>query len=134
MAQAKGSGKTLPIIVILSFVVVLSAYYFDKYHKNILRQRLDATLESLLEVERSIQINEDARIAVGYGSCLDIVTHSSNLITDSFNPPNEPTHHGIINSQDELIESFAFYYKFGAAAEYVFILTIDMFTYFFLSV
>lgn len=119
MSESKGNKKSFPIITLLSIAVLTSAYFANKYYKDRLRERLDGTLESLLTVERSVHINPNARVAIGYGSCLDIVAPASHLITLHHSPPLDPSHHGIINTQQELLESFAFYYKFGAAAEYV---------------
>ena len=119
MSESKGTRKSFPIIVLSSLAVLVLAYFAGKYYKDRLRVRLDDTLESLLTVEKSIQINSNARVAIGYGSCLDIVAPASHLITQHNSPPQDPSHHGIINTEQELLESFAFYYKFGAAAEYV---------------
>lgn len=115
--KSRGPGKTVPVLALLSFCVLISAYYAGKYYRDRLREKLDETLVSLLKIEDSIEINSNARVAIGYGSCFDIIAPASDMITSHAVPPQDPSHHASINELKDLEESFALYFKHGAAAE-----------------
>ena len=55
---------------------------------------------------------------VGFGSCLDIFTSASELFTAmNFTEFPEPAEFGVLNSQNEFLSEFGYYFQQGAAAE-----------------
>jgi len=78
---------------------------------------IDETLKSMLSIESRVKINKDLRVAVGFGSCLDIFVSSKGLILDKFGAPANQIHHENIRTQDELNELLAYFFVGGAAAE-----------------
>lgn len=113
------SSHKATILGLFSFLVLLCALLYKKHHDDVIRGRLDDTLTSLLHVEKSFTINTDARVAVGYGSCVDVVSSAKNLITNHYEPPSQVRHFDVISNEEELLQSFAYFYVRGAAAEYV---------------
>ena len=55
---------------------------------------------------------------VGFGSCLDIFTSASELFTAmNYTEFPEPKEFGVLNSQNEFLSEFGYYFQQGAAAE-----------------
>ena len=62
--------------------------------------------------------NQQNRVAIGFGSCLDIFTDGLELLKRvEVAPPESPAHHDIISSKDKLAETFAFFFSRGSASE-----------------
>ena len=57
-------------------------------------------------------------VAVGYGACLDIFVDASDLIRQE-EPPQVPRHASQLKTKKDLLETFAYFFNHGAAAEYV---------------
>jgi ADP-dependent glucokinase len=104
-------------LAVFSLLVLLTALLYKKHHDDQIHARLDHTLNSLLQVEDSFSINNEAKVALGYGSCVDIVSSARNVITSHWEPPDEMQSFAMISNEDELIQSFAYFYTRGAAAE-----------------
>lgn len=102
----------LSIGSVIALAVVFAAYLYNRYQ---LSSHLEATLQGLLRVESSAAVPPGLRVAVGVGSCRDIVVQSKEVIYDR--PPLEPEHFHSIASREQFLKVFAYFYQAGAAAE-----------------
>lgn len=116
--SSPGSVKA-SVLCLFSFLVLLCAFLYKKHHDDASRSKLDETLSSLLRVEQSLGVNANAKIAIGYGSCIDVVSSARDLLTQRFGPPAHIHHYDVISSEEELLQTFAYFFMRGAAAEYV---------------
>ncbi len=116
---------------LLSLIIVLIAYWYEWRIEDNLRMRIELTHESLLNIEESVSVNPKTKIAIGFGSCLDIIAKSRDIILDRFLPPLKPKHFDLIETSEELVQVFGYFYQFGAAAEYVLCLQFFEFFYIF---
>lgn len=76
----------------------------------------DAVLKGLLKREKSASVRPDASIAIGFGACTDLVVDSLEIF-DKFAAPANPQPHSQIETMQDLLELFAFYFKNAAASE-----------------
>ena len=107
----------LSIGSLTSFIIVLVALWYVFDQKTSLNVSVESTLKGLLEIEKKVSVNHNAKIAVGYGSCVDIVAQSKDVIIDHSSPPNNPIHYESISNEEQLLNIFAYFFKRGAAAE-----------------
>ena len=105
------------LLALFSVLVLLSALWYKKQQDDAVQERLQHTLSSLLQVEKSFSVNAAARVAVGYGSCVDVVSSASVLLTSRWQPPQHLSHHDVIADEQQLLQSFAYFFARGAAAE-----------------
>lgn len=115
------SSKSLKLSfgALLSLICVLMAYWYEWHIEDDLRVRVELTLESLLDIEDSVSVDPKTKIAIGFGSCVDIIAQSRDVIIDKYSSPLKPKHYDMITTREELLEVFAYFFQFGAAAEYV---------------
>lgn len=99
----------------LSLIVVLLAYYY-RYNDDTLRERLKETVDSLLRAEKRAKSTIKPKVGLGFGSCQDVIIQSSEVILRE-DPPDIEEHHESINTKEELLRVFAYFFKHGAAAE-----------------
>lgn len=99
-------------------IVLLAVYYRNT--NDVLQKRLHSVLKALENLEKKHKVNPNPRVAVGYGICTDVYIEAGNLLeyTDQM---GEPEHFDEITTKEELLKSFANYFRHGAAAEYVFV-------------
>ena len=109
----------LSIITFISLVILLVAYWYHQRQVNDLLTRIELTHESLLQIEESAFVNPKTKIAIGFGSCVDVIAQTRDVLLDRYPPPKEVKHHDIIDTRDELLQVFAYFFQYGAAAEYV---------------
>lgn len=107
-------NKTAFLLVAFAIVMALVRW---KFLPNIVENRIDETLKSMLSIESRVSINKDLNVAVGFGSCLDIFVSSKDLIFDEHQAPSNQVHHENIRTQNELNEVLAYFFSEGAAAE-----------------
>lgn len=84
------------------------------------RQEADLTriLHGLLKEEEFPLRNQPRRVAIGFGSCVDVVTGGVELFEQlGIAAPEKPFHNKIISSEEQLAESFAFFFERGSASE-----------------
>ena len=63
-------------------------------------------------------VNGENRVAVGFGSSVDVFANALHLLEElGIDPPSEGRHYDIISSSTQLAESFAYFFEYGAAAE-----------------
>ncbi|XP_067901406.1 ADP-dependent glucokinase isoform X2 [Heterodontus francisci] len=111
-------GHGLKCGVAFSFCAVFAAYWYRQQVSNELDSRLETVLSSLLKAERKVDLNRRPRVAVGFGGCLDIVTDGVTLLKKAgIKPSKNPVHHDYITSEEQLAESFAYFFPPGAASE-----------------
>ena len=75
-------------------------------------------MKSLLKQEQKAIVSPNVVVAVGYGACLDIFVDASDLLGNE-TPPQSPNHASEIKTKKDLLETFAYFFSHGAAAEYV---------------
>ncbi|KAL4715811.1 hypothetical protein ACJJTC_006390 [Scirpophaga incertulas] len=102
---------------VLSFCVLFYAVYFRDNDKS--DTRLSQVKDHLLFLE-NINIvaigNQQPKVAIGYGACRDIFVNATSLL--NFNELNgNPEHFNEISNKEELLKSFVYFFKHGAAAE-----------------
>ncbi|XP_012258006.2 ADP-dependent glucokinase [Athalia rosae] len=107
--------KGLKVGTLLSVLAFLVGIYYRE-SENLLQKRLTAVLEGLEEVETKHVGSGRPRVAIGYGICTDVYIDAKYLITYS-KDVGDPEHFDEIKSEDELLKSFAYYFRHGAAAE-----------------
>lgn len=79
---------------------------------------LDAILRGLLREERFQEVNGRNKVAIGFGSCEDVLADGlAFLDAAGLAAPETPLHHDVISSPEHLAEAFAYFYEYGAAAE-----------------
>lgn len=93
-------------------------------HKNTFRGDLHRILDGLLKQEHDHhhqQGNRFPRVAVGFGSCLDVIALDGVTVLGraGISPPVFPRHHDKLSSADDVAEAFAYFFQHGAAAELV---------------
>ncbi|XP_015109746.1 ADP-dependent glucokinase [Diachasma alloeum] len=99
----------------LTVIVVLVAIYFRSQDEE-LRNRLRAVLHGLEKLETKHGMSARPRVAIGYGACTDIFIDTKYLL--HYSPKvGEPKHFDEISNEEELLKSFAYYFRHGAAAE-----------------
>lgn len=100
----------------LSFVGIFIALY-NKTAENEARERLQNVLVGLLKVERRHSII-NPQVAIGYGSCKDLVFEALDLQLFNCSKSIVGTQDSI-TSLEELEEAFCYYFQHGAASEWV---------------
>ncbi|XP_060687329.1 ADP-dependent glucokinase [Hemiscyllium ocellatum] len=111
-------GHGLKCGVAFSFFAVFAAFWYRQQVGNELDSRLETVLTSLLKAERKVDLNRRPRVAVGFGGCLDIVADGIALLKKAgIKPSKNPVHHNFITSEEQLAESFAYFFPPGAASE-----------------
>ncbi len=99
---------------------VVSAMLLALYFRNTedeLHSRLKNILSGLIMTDKKQEINYP-RVAVGYGSCKDIVFSGNDIIQCSKFDGDLKSES--INSLDDLQQWYSYFYEHGAAAESVF--------------
>lgn len=99
-------------------IAVLVLLYLP-FQQNTIEADLERVLHGLLVEESFRKVDHRRhRVAIGFGSCLDIFADGVELLDKLQVPhPEVASHHDVINSEDSLAESFAYYFQYGAAAE-----------------
>ena len=104
----------------VSVCVVLLALFYKKNEDAELKTRLDDVLSALLRAEGKVQLPQQPRVAVGFGACQDVFADAVEVMKVlSGVPPSDPVHHNVISSKEELENAVAYFFRHGAAAEWV---------------
>lgn len=99
----------------LTFFVVLVAFYYKRTDED-LKNRLTSILNGLEKLETKHTISAKPKVAIGYGACTDVFIDAKYLL--HYSPSiGEPEHFNEIKTEKELLKSFAYYFRHGAAAE-----------------
>lgn len=108
-------AKKLTWGTFLTIFIVLVAIYFRNQDEE-LRNRLLAVLHGLERLETKHGISVRPRVAIGYGACTDVFIDAKYLLHYSAKV-GQPKHFDEISNENELLKSFAYYFRHGAAAE-----------------
>ena len=84
--------------------------------------RVRSVLAGLLKAEAAAAVDGDARVAVGFGGCLDVMADAvgtlERLGVDA--PPlGAPRNHDELGGREGLAETFAYFFSHGASAGWV---------------
>ena len=110
-------AKTKLLLFFVTILIVLAAIY-SPFWKKAFRADLKSVLDGLLYQERRYEVNKASRVAVGFGSCLDIVTRGVEMMNFAgITSPSHPEHYDTISNTVELARTFAYFFQNGAAAE-----------------
>jgi len=102
--------------VFLPFLIAIVAYIYLKNRNE--KVYLERVLKGLLKREQSVNVSKNIRVAVGFGSCMDIIIDGLALFEKlGYQPPDEVAHHDLIEDKHKFRETFAYFMKEGAAAE-----------------
>lgn len=106
---------------ILSLTILLLAFVYKRINVSddeYLKAQLDTVLKGLLRAEKKVDLDPETRVAVGFGSCLDLIADGLAVLKNvGATPPDRPKHVNEIRSLEEFEEIFAYFFRHGAAAE-----------------
>lgn len=100
-----------------SLLFLFLATYFPTQRQE---ADLNRILDGLLKEEDFplLSHGQKSRVAIGFGSCVDIVAEGVELLEQvGIAPPETPVHHSIISSEEKLGQTFAFFFQRGSASE-----------------
>ncbi|KAJ9578303.1 hypothetical protein L9F63_005469, partial [Diploptera punctata] len=103
-------------IVISALCVALVAYYYRGFVEKELSNRLISVLEGLERVEKDHPVDRRPKVAIGYGACNDLFIDGKQLLKYD-DSAGTPEHFNFISSIDELLKTYAYFFRHGAAAE-----------------
>lgn len=102
--------------VFVAFIAVVLQAVFEAQHLN----KLTTIVTSLVHLEHdAYQDDKPRRIAIGYGSCSDLYVNAPGFLNYSNVDLRSDPQFLLddITSENELLLSFGYYFKNGAAAE-----------------
>ena len=106
--------ETIRSCVVSLLFVLLATYIPTQKHEADLKR----ILQGLLKEEEFPLREQPRRVAIGFGSCVDIVTEGLKLFEQlGIAPPESPCHNNVIASEEQLAETFAFFFERGSASE-----------------
>lgn len=100
----------------ISILVVFVSLFYRRQVDDVLKGRLNSILEGLVEVEQQYSVNARPRVAVGYGACNDLFIDGKELLKYDA-AAEKPEHFNDISSIEELLKTYAYFFRHGAAAE-----------------
>lgn len=102
---------------VISVVFLVLAYKI--HHGNYQTANIERVLDGLLKEEVFRRVSHDThRVAIGFGSCVDVVSDGLKVLGAlDIQPPLHPSHHDTVSNETELAEGFAYFFQYGAAAE-----------------
>ena len=104
-----------------SFLTILVAVVVVYYHReNIEDDPARSVLSGLLRAEKMLPTKDmvQKKVAIGFGSCMDIFTRAMPFVDKmGIKPPETPLHHDVLDSNKDLAEILAYFFEYGAAAE-----------------
>ena len=115
------------VSVLLSFVVYV--FYHGEWRSDTDYELpvLQSVLNGLLEVESRAQVRQDAKVAVGFGSCLDILGNGLEVLSKlGATPPSDPENFNTLQSLNEFEKTFAYFFMHGASAGFIIIIIISV--------
>ena len=101
----------------ISIVFLVLAY---KIHRNNYpAANIERVLDGLLKEETFRRVSHEThRVAIGFGSCVDVISDGLKVLeTLNIQPPLQTAHYDTVSSETELAEGFAYFFQYGAAAE-----------------
>ena len=102
----------------LSICAVLLAYYCRRQSDFMLKDQLNDVLQGLIRAEEKVRVANDAKVAIGFGACIDYFADGLEVFSKVYaTVPENPEHLSKITCLDDLTKTFAFFFQQGAAAE-----------------
>src|SRR6218665_2526416 len=99
----------------VSTLIILAAYFYRRRDDAI---HIDRVLAGLLEAENAVPLDSGIRVAVGFGSCVDVIGSAIDFLNDlKASVPENPQHFNTVRDQEEFEKIFAYFFRHGAAAE-----------------
>jgi len=123
--QQSGDAQELSIITQLDLFIDSTQQTLQQWTRPLwsklraafgLTIRPDSVLKGLLHHEQSVTVRTDSAIAIGLGACTDLIVESLEIF-EKFAAPSNPKPHAQIESMQDLLELYAYYFKHGAASE-----------------
>lgn len=99
-----------------TFITLFAILIDYKNIDSILHKRLENILQGLERLENSYHVKEKPRVVVGYGVCADVFVDAKDILKYSEEIGN-PKHFDQLNTYEEVLTEFAYYFQHGAAAE-----------------
>ncbi|KAJ4947025.1 hypothetical protein JOQ06_009067 [Pogonophryne albipinna] len=118
--EREGRASWMKYGPVVSLFVVILSFWFRSPQNEVLDDRLDTVLSSLLRAEGKVGVNNVARpkVAVGFGGCVDLIVDGVSLLNKiGLAHTDQPLHHDLIENEVQLAQSFAYFFAPGAAAE-----------------
>ncbi|XP_034952526.1 ADP-dependent glucokinase [Chelonus insularis] len=109
------ASKQLKFGTFLTILVVLIALFF-RHNNDELQIRVTRVLHGLENIETKNEIKVRPKVAIGYGACTDVFIEAKYLLHYS-SEIEPPEHFDEISTYEELMKSFAYYFRHGAASE-----------------
>ncbi|XP_076244041.1 ADP-dependent glucokinase [Calliopsis andreniformis] len=110
-----GYNRGLKFGTAFTVLTVLVAIYY-RNSENVLQKRLQTLIYGLERLENKHVITSRPKVAIGYGVCTDVYVNAEQLLKYT-EDVGRPEHFDEINTELELLKSFAYYFRHGAAAE-----------------
>lgn len=96
--------------------MALIAFY--KRNQDLNKENIQYVIDGLIKAENSVNVSDGLRVAVGFGSCVDIITPAMSAIEElNLTHPTNPEIIDDITDLDDFSSVFSYYFKYGAAAE-----------------
>lgn len=113
--QLQFSEMETPRSCLISLLFIVLASYIPTQKQE---ADLSRILHGLLKEEEFPPRKQPRKVAIGFGSCVDVVTGGVELFERlGVASPDKPSHNSIISSEKELAETFAFFFERGSASE-----------------
>jgi len=100
----------------ISVLIVIIALFYRRKVDDVLKDRLNSVLEGLVKVEQQCSVDTKPKVAVGYGACYDLFIDGKELLKYD-DAAEKPEHFNDISSFEELLKTYAYFFRHGAAAE-----------------
>jgi ADP-dependent glucokinase len=110
------TSSTLKAGTAISVLFVIIALFCRKQVDDVLKDRLNSVLEGLVKVEKQCIVDTRPKVAVGYGACNDLFIDGKELLKYD-DIAESPEHFNEISSAEELLKTYAYFFRHGAAAE-----------------
>jgi ADP-dependent glucokinase len=99
--------------------ILLLALLYRPTPDGSLSARLEAVLAGLVREERQHHVGPSTRVAVGYGACKDLFVKAGQVFEREQHYA-KPVHHDDMDTLAQVVDTFAYFFRHGAAAEYGF--------------
>lgn len=100
----------------ISVLFLVIALFYRRQVDEVLKDRLNSILAGLVTVENECSVDTRPKVAVGYGACNDLFINAKELLKYDDAAQN-PEHFNYISSIEELLKTYAYFFRHGAAAE-----------------
>jgi len=102
---------------VISVLVIIAAIVYRRW-ELLETDRMTAVLNGLLKAEQEVAMASKLRVAVGFGSCVDMIGPGLDILARiDAEPPDQPKHYDSLHDLNELQRIFAYFFQHGAAAE-----------------